>query len=320
MFARRNIPWTWTLYYAWPSMLYFLVLSTGVYLWRRDASHPDFEIPFEPVTIMATALAIFLGFKNNEAYNRWWEARSIWGFAVNYSRAWARQVLTLLTAPDEERPQLQAFQRKLVYRHLAFINALRVYLRSTVSFPLEDTAGEPGRPQNHYDACRRFLDADEFDRLWHADNPPDLLLRLQGQDLRAARNRGWLASDFTLVQLDQTLVHLNNVQGGSEHIKKTPLPRPYSYFTRVIVYLHGTLMPFAFVTRLGWMMIPLSLLVSFVFLALDLIGSRTEDPFENRVDDVPLSALSRTIERNLEEALGETKLPPSIQPDQGVLY
>ena len=319
MFVRRRIPWAWTLYYAWPSMLYFLLLATAVYWWRRSVDRADLEIPFEPVAIMATALAIFLGFKNNEAYSRWWEARTIWGLAVNYSRAWARQVFTLIAATDDERSQLKAFQRKLIYRHLAFINALRVYLRSTTSFPLENTEGEPGEAQNHYDACRRFLDADEFDRMWHADNPPDLLLRLQGQDLRTARDRGWL-SDYTLVQLDQTLVELNHVQGASERIKKTPLPRPYSYFTRVIVFLHGTLLPFAFVATLGWTMIPLSFTVSFVFLALDLIGSRTEDPFENRVDDVPISSLSRTIERNLEEALGETQLPPTLKPEHGVLY
>lgn len=319
MFVRRDIPWTWTLYYAWPSMTYFLVLAGTVYALRRTIDQAGLEIPFEPVTIMATALAIFLGFKNNEAYSRWWEARKIWGLAVNYSRAWARQVLTLCTAPENDREELAAFQRQLIYRHLAFINALRVYLRSTKSYPLEDTEDEPGGHRNDYDECARYLDEEEFERMWRADNPPDALLQMQGRSLRTARDRNWL-SEYMLVHLDQTLVELNHVQGRSERIKKTPLPRTYSYFTRVIVHIHGTLLPFAFVAALGWIMIPLSFLVSFVFLSLDLIGSRTEDPFENRVDDVPLSALTRTIERNLEEALGEQVLSSHLPAQQGVLY
>jgi putative membrane protein len=319
MFVRRRIPWTWTLYYAWPSLLYFLLLAIAVYWWRRSVEKAELVIPFEPVTILATALAIFLGFKNNEAYSRWWEARTIWGLAVNNSRAWARQVLSLFHAPADEAAELRLFQRRLVYRHLAFINALRVYLRSTASFPLEVTDGEPGEAHNHYSECRQYLDAAEFARMARADNPPDALLQMQGQDLHAGWERGWL-NDYVLVQLDTTLVALNHVQGASERIKKTPLPRPYSYFTRVIVHVHGTLLPFAFVDAVGWTMIPLSFIVSFVFLALDLIGSRTEDPFENRVDDVPLSSLTRTIERNLEEALGEKELPPAREPELGVLF
>ncbi len=318
MFVRRTIPWTWTTYYAWPSMLYFLVLATGVYVLRRTVDDWDLEIPFQPVMILATALAIFLGFKNNEAYGRWWEGRIIWGLAVNYSRAWARQVLTLFEAPSGDRAELENLQRRLIYRHIAFIHALRVYLRTTTSFPQEDTRDEPSS-DSHYADCLPYIDANEFAGMIRADNPPDYLLQAQGRDLRDARGRGWL-SDYVLVHLDQTLVELNHVQGRSERIKKTPLPRPYSYFTRVIVYVEATLLPFAFVATIGWVMIPLSFIVSFVFLALDLIGSRTEDPFENRVDDVPLSTLSRMIERNLRAAHGDTDLPPNLKPQRGVLF
>ncbi|WP_152099331.1 bestrophin family protein [Lacipirellula parvula] len=319
MFVRRDIPWSWTFYYAWPSLFYFALVSSGVYVSRTRFKTLDLEIPLEPVLIMGTALAIFLGFKNNEAYSRWWEARSIWGLGVNYSRAWARQVMTLLSAEPGEREELQAMRRRLIRRQIAFIYALRVYLRTIESFPLEDTEEEPGEAGHDYDQCRKFISDEDFRAMRRSDNPPDALLQIQGQDLRAARDRNWL-SDYLLVQLDQTLVELNHVQGRSERIKKTPLPRPYSYFTRVFVRIHGTLLPFAISAAFGWIMIPLSMTVSFVFLSLDLIGSRTEDPFENRVDDVPLTSLARTIERNLEQVLGESPLPPVIQPDHGVLY
>jgi putative membrane protein len=318
MLVRRNVPWKWTLYYAWPSLAYFLGVSVSVYLLRRTIHRFDLAIPFEPVMIMSTALAIFLGFKNNEAYGRWWEARTIWGLAVNFSRAWTRQVLTLLDAPPDEHEELQKFQRSLIDRHLAFVNALRVFLRSTSSFPQEETPDEPVSADNNYADCRQYLDDGDYSRLLRADNAPESLIQAQGRALREGRNRGWM-TDFVLVQLDQTLVELNHVQGRSERIKKTPLARPYSYFQRLIVYVHGTLLPFAFVTDTGWLMIPLSCTVSFVFLTLDLIGARIEDPFENRADDTPLSSLTRTIERNALDALGEKPLPPRVQPEQGVL-
>lgn len=317
MFVRRKIPWQWTLAVTWPSLTYFLLVAVLVHLLRGQVYQTGLEIPFEPVVILGTALSIFLGFKNNEAYGRWWEARIIWGLAVNYSRAWGRQVLTLLRAPEHERAELQGFQRVMVLRHGAFIHALRVYLRRTKSYP-QELPEDHLSARNDYVVCSSMLADEDYARMLAADNPPNMLLQLQGEDLARARERGW-ASEYVLVQLDQTLVELNNIQGRSERIKKTPMPRPYSYFQRVILHVHGTLLPFAFVTELGWPMIPISLAVSFVFLVLDIIGSRTEDPFENRVDDTPLSALSRTIERNLREQLGETELPPNIEPVGGVL-
>lgn len=318
MFVRRRIPWSWVIYYAWPSMLYFLVVATAVFVLRRTVADLDLVIPFEPVMVMATALAIFLGFKNNEAYGRWWEARCIWGLAVNFSRAWSRQVLTLMRADIDDQEPLQEMQRRLIYRHIAFVHALRVFLRTSPSYPQEETPNEPGSQMNNYDACRQYMPDREFDELLTGDNPPERIIQRQGAELRDAYQQGWL-TDITLVQLDQTLVELNHVQGRSERIKTTPLVRPYSYFTRPIVHALGTLLPFAIVATTGWVMIPLSFAVSFVFLSLDLIGSRTEDPFENRMDDTPLSTISRTIERNLLSTLGEKDLPPNLLPKNGVL-
>ncbi|WP_437223766.1 bestrophin family protein [Planctomicrobium sp. SH661] len=318
MYVRRDIPWTWTLYYSWPSLTYFLLVSVLVYLFRETVLHYSLNIPREPVTILATALAIFLGFKNNEAYGRWWEARKIWGLAVNYSRAWSRQVLTLMQSSPQEEQELKDFQRRMIYRNLAFVHSLRIYLRTTESYPQELTDGEPSA-KNDYSECRTLLSDEEFQSLTAADNPPERLLQRQGQDLRLARNQEWI-SEYAFIHLDQTLVEFNHIQGKAERIKKTPLPRPYSYFQRLIVHVLGTLLPFALIEQTGWLTIPLSVMVSFVFLSLDLIGSRTEDPFENRVDDTPMSSLCRTIERNARETLGESEIPPPIKPQRGILY
>src|SRR3569833_1874464 len=121
MFVRRRIPWSWTIYYAWRSLLYFAAIATTDYLLRQVIRDLALAIPFEPVLIMGTALAIFFGFKNNEAYARWWEARKIWGLGVNFSRAWSRQVLTLVHAPTEQQDDLAAAQRRMIYRQIAFM-------------------------------------------------------------------------------------------------------------------------------------------------------------------------------------------------------
>lgn len=317
MFVTRRIPWKWTLYYAWPSLLYFLAVAVTVHVLRVDVYKKDLEIPFEPVAIMGTALAIFLGFKNNEAYGRWWEARIIWGLAVNYSRAWGRQVLTLIHGPEGATEEVRAFQRRIILRHIAFVHALRVFLRSTKSYP-QERAQELIQARNDYEECRPFLSAADYQAMLDASNPPNILLQQQGTELREARNRDWI-SEYVLVHLDSTLVEFNNIQGRSERIKKTPLPRPYSYYQRLIVHVHGTLLPFAIVASVGWPMIPLSFLVSFVFLVLDFVGSRTEDPFENRMEDTPLSSISRTIERNLQEQMGDPELSPAYDAHVGVL-
>jgi putative membrane protein len=223
----------------------------------------------------------------------------------------------MLEASPNDADALKALQTQLVYRHIAFVHALRVFLRAASNWPQEG-GRELVMASNRYQDALNLLDRQEGKAFCEADNPPNYLLHKQGEDLRGARDRGWM-TEYVFVHLDRTLVEFNHIQGRCERIKQTPLPRPYSYFQRMFVHIHGTLMPFAFVQQLHWVMIPLSLIISFVFLTLDLVAARTEDPFENRIGDVPLSALSRNIEITLREQLGESKLPPKPAPVDGVL-
>jgi putative membrane protein len=112
-----------------------------------------------------------------------------------------------------------------------------------------------------------------------------------------------------MVKLEETLGEFNKAPSGSERIKNTPFLRQYSFFSRVFVFFHASLLPFVFVEEPGWMSIPIWVIVSFVFLCLDLVGERIEDPFENRPEDVPLTALSLTIETNLKEHWGDKDFP-----------
>jgi ion channel-forming bestrophin family protein len=317
MIVSRNLRFSHIVFYAWKPMLYFIALSLVVYLLHIEFDMHLLTVPFSAVATLSTALAIYLGFKNNNAYDRWWEARKIWGMLVNYSRAFARQILTLPEA-ESPRDELHAWQRRVLYRHIAFVHALRVFLRRKNPYNGNGDTDEPIEDENTYNDLHSFISQEEFELVTTKRNPPNYLNKLQGDDLRLAHERGWL-SDFRFMQLDDTLVEFNNHQGASERIKNTPLPRPYSFYSRLFVLVHGTLVPFAFIEDLGWANIPLSLVINFVFFALDQVGEKIEDPFENRMFDTPLTAISITIEENVKELLGDPSLPHKPKPVQGVV-
>lgn len=320
MIITRNLKFSLILHYTWKQLLYYVMLSTTIFLLHEYYDIVYFAFPSYTIAALGTALAIFLGFKNDHAYDRWWEARKIWGLMVNYSRAWARQVTTMIIPEEENTGEVAKLQVAMVYRHLAFVNALRVFLRKKLAYN-ETTVSELYEDDNTYKDTKSFLSIEEYQEMIIKDNPPNYLLQKQGEDLKMAFQKGWL-SDYRFVKMEETLVDFNDIQGMSERIKNTPLPRQYTYLSRVFVLIHCTLLPMVFISDLGWKTIPVSLVVSFVFLALDLIGERTEDPFENRLEDTPMTSLSLTIETNLREQLKETKLsfPEKYKVKDGIVF
>lgn len=299
-------------------MLYYLVLAISVYVLHDLLNVWELHIPFTAISALSTALAIFLGFKTSNAYERWWEARQIWGLLVNYSRAWTRQVIIMLIPDSPHQAQeVKDMQYRMVYRHIAFVHALRVFLRKKHIYN-EQGQEEIYEEPNEYSDTEAFLPPAEYQIFTHKQNPPNYLLELQGEDLRTAYDQGWL-SDFRFMKLEETLVEFNNVQGRSERIKNTPFPRQFSFFSRVFVFIHASLLPFVFVEELRWASIPISVIISFVFLCLDLIGERSEDPFENRMEDVPLTALCLTIETNLKEQWGDPHFPAKNHAPGGIV-
>jgi len=318
MVIRKSIPFRWLLFYNWPTLLIINLVAVAAVVLKKQFGIVV-EMPITTVTIFAAALSIYLGFRSNNAYDRWWEARIIWGGFINSSRAWARQVTTMLTPSAEfAMDELEAAKRELVHRHIAFAHALRVFLRGSRSVAHE-TGRELFQTSNTYEDMRPFLDPDEYDRIVACDNPPNMLLQHQGQRLADLAAAGVL-SDYRHMHLDATLVEFNHVQGRSERIKNTAFLRTYSWFQRVFVWTHGIIVPFAYVNLLGWSVVPIAFVLNYVFISIDFVSSRTEDPFENRYDDVPLSTICRTIEINLREVLDEKPLPARLEPVEGILF
>jgi putative membrane protein len=169
-----------------------------------------------------------------------------------------------------------------------------------------------------------LLSAQAFADLEKANNKPNVLHLLTGRAIYAAMANGTLGG-FDSFQLEGQLLALANAQGGCERIKNTPLLRQYDYFTRVFLYTFMLLLPFALIgdfvrLEMAWLMVPVSVVISFVFAIIGKVGEVNEDPFENRITDVPMTAMCNTIERDLREMLGETDLPPRAEPQDGFLF
>jgi putative membrane protein len=290
---------------AIPAVLAILVAVEFVNDYVR-LDRPVFSL--SAVGLLVTALSVFLVFRINEGYGRWWEARTLWGQLVNSSRSFARQVTTLIVASTVDHSAQRAareFQRELVYRQIAFASALRLSLRR------QDDRGE----------LEPFLAAPERERLVRAANRPTQILQRQGERIAAARTAG-LLSALGQLQLDRTLSDLHDVQGGCERIKETPFPDRVAYVTRVVAWIMAGVIAIAITDPsnrfdlVDMLVVPVLMLG---FVLLERAGSELRNPFDNEPNDTPMTALCRTIERDLLEALGEQSLPPRIEPTDGVL-
>lgn len=237
-----------------------------------------------PFTLVGIALAIFLGFRNSASYDRYWEARKFWGQGLNECRTLTRQALSLMDGQVDVRP--------FVYGQIAFIHALRGYLRRV---PVERELAA-------------LLPAELLARMRDAHYPPTLILVWLGQWLHEQRRAGHLQAVLA-AKMEDALSGLNQVQGGCERIVSSPIPFAYTVILYRTVGVYCLLLPFGLVDTLGWMTPLVTAFVSYTFFAQETLLSEIEEPFGNAENDLPLDALSITIERTLREMLGEATLP-----------
>jgi putative membrane protein len=288
------------------------VLSIAVFFLYHNQHLEKVSLPFSVAAILGSALAIFLAFRNNNSYSRWWEARTIWGGIINNSRIFARQIIANAdhaTAIGKATPeQVEGYKKELIHRQIAFAHALRLHLRR----------------QNSWEELRHLLSEKEFAELGKKNNKPNYLLQNQGIRIKEGM-RSEILGAFDNISLEPTLAGFNNFQGACERIKNTPLLRQYHFFTKLFLLVFMAILPFSLITDFSKMgvpalMIPLSILVSFVFGVMGKVGEVNEDPFENQITDIPMTSMCNTIERDLKEMLGETDLPPKLEAKDGFIF
>jgi putative membrane protein len=295
--------------------LFALFVAMAAWLLWAFTSNKALVLPFAPIAVVGSALAIFVAFRNNSAYARWWEARTLWGGIVNSSRVLARLVVTFADShahqSQYDKQRSEAFKTGLVYKQIAWVHALRLQLRG----------------QNDWHELESLLSPEEYAELLSKDHKANHLHLMMGRQIYAAMADGTLGG-FDSFQMEGQLLALANYQGGAERIKNTPLPRQYDFFTRMFVLLFAFLLPFGLLgffstpelDPYAWLIVPFSVIVSGMFIIMERTGAANEDPFENKVTDVALTAICNTIERNLREMLGEQELPKKMEPVDGYLF
>jgi ion channel-forming bestrophin family protein len=283
-------------------------------------------VPWPPIAVIGTAVAIITGFKNNASYGRLWEARQVFGSIVSSSRTFGLLVFDLI--PD------QSARRRIIYRHFAWLTALRYQLR-------EPRAWESMRRSFNTEYQRKYrvpewegsletelarlLDANEHAYILGRKNRATQLLALQSEDLRRSGEPG-VAGEIQHLELVRLIAAFGQAQGRCERLKNYPYPRQYATLNLFFIWLFIVLVPFGLMPefqKLGdpfiWLTVPVSVIISWVFHTMDKIGDSSENPFEGGPNDVPITSLSRTVEIDLREMLREDDIPPPIAAINNIL-
>lgn len=343
MITSKSIGFGKIIFWSGHHILWLTVSVTGIAA-LYHYGHIKFSIPWLPISVIGTAVAFYVGFKNNSAYDRMWEARKVWGAIVNSSRAWGsyckNYVSNQFAIEHVPAPALQAIKKRLLYRHIGWLYVLRYQLLQVVEWEHANQRGHVGKvagKYRHYSGIglvaeeesqidwRDFFPEGEYERLMAYKNTATQIIDYQGSDLAALRADG-LIDDFRHVELQQVLYDFYVHQGKLERLKKFPLPRQYAntsrYFTGIFLFL----LPFSMIPelmKLGTLglalAIPITVLVGWVYVMMEIVGDYSENPFQGMANDIPMLSLCRTIENDLREMLGETDLPPAIASKRGIL-
>jgi putative membrane protein len=272
-------------------------------------------ILFSPslLAILGSGVGVFLAFRINSGYDRWWEARKIWGEMVNVSRSFGMSVTAMITngkfstISDEEK----VLQKQLIYRHIGFVNSLRLHLRQNSEKEWKTDLWE--RKVNNM----ALVSTEERLALQQQFNIPAQILQKQSQEISAFFD-GNPEKEFRYLKLIGLLETFYNIQGKSERIKNTVFPWGYAFYTHRLVWLMSILIPFGFIDNISPQSIFLSAVISTTFVTIEQVGRNLDNPFNNSFNDTPLSTLCRSIEIDLLEQLGEQRTDP-LQAEGGVL-
>ncbi|MEQ8715946.1 MAG: bestrophin family ion channel [Cyclobacteriaceae bacterium] len=317
---------------------FFLIIAFVVTILYQVLGFGWMKIPWTPIALLGTAVAFLIGFQSNAAYGRIWEARQIWGGIVNDSRMLAIMVKDMITneyadvkVSDDE---LKEHQRSIIYRHIAWLTALRYAMRQPRQWEITHNTKRPNEWKDRLfvpefenkleDELSVLLSEEEKTYTLSKTNKAATLLSLQSKSIRALKERG-LIWEFSFLEIEGKLNELMTHQGKSERIKNFPYPRQFATLGYDCVNLFILLLPFGVIPEFSdiglelseqypwtkdyfvWLGIPFSALVSWIFNTMQRIGSVGENPFEGAPNDVPISTMSRGIEIDLREMLDEPK-------------
>ncbi|MDO1499685.1 bestrophin family ion channel [Winogradskyella maritima] len=302
------------------------------------------NVPWTPVALIGTAVAFMIGFQNNSAYGRIWEARKIWGAIVNTSRTWGMKVQDMVSNAHAPNPVSESVikeeKRILVYRHVAWMTALRYAMRTRKSWETQHTSQTnrewrdmihiPEEVSSLDDNLKLYLSDEERHYVMSKPNKQTALLYLQSAHIRKLKDVG-LIWEFAFLELENVLEELFTHQGKSERIKNFPYPRQYASLSLYLTRVFALLLPFGLIPEFAdigqsmtdsffligkyfiWVAVPFCAVVSWAFHTMERMARVGENPFEGTSNDVPISTISRGIEIDMRQMLDEDE---SIIPSQ----
>jgi putative membrane protein len=330
MYTKRNYGFGMTLNWSKMPFIYgslYAAIICGIHYFTQF----DLSFPWQPISVVGIAVAFYLGFKNNSSYDRTWEARKIWGGIVNSSRAFGASVIGFVRLVDKEEGH--EIHRTLIYRHLAWLTALRYQLRLSREWEHIDERVNGKYVPNVCEAyferieteLRDLLDHDELEDYKKNANMATQILARQVLEIKNLYDHS-LIDGFSFLHLQKVVTSLYDEQGRSERIKNFPFPRQYASTTLWTTMVFAALVPFGLMSIFQhqdfgniWLTVPFSGLIIWLFFLMEMIGDYSENPFEGTYNDVPITSISRAIEIDLREMLRETNIPEPIQSQNGFL-
>lgn len=337
MYTQRRFPFKSVLIWTKRELLFFAIIATLFTILFELIDIKWLQVPLAPVALVGTAVAFMIGFQNNAAYDRIWEARKIWGGIVNTSRTLIITVQDSFYMHRSEANKDESENLRIITnRHIAWLTALRYAMRTTK--PWESSYEKmmdkllfkyfvPEFESSLEEELKPYLSQKEYDFVMSIDNKPNAIIRFQSKHLRQLTDEKKLW-DFSLLNLQQMLQELTTLQGKSERIKNFPYPKQYGSIGYHFVHLFMWLLPMSIIpsfagigvklmdthpfigTYFVWLNIPLTVIVIWVFNTMLRIGLAGENPFEGSPNDVPISNIARGITRDILQLIEEK--PESI--------
>ncbi|PCJ66655.1 MAG: hypothetical protein COA58_04140 [Bacteroidetes bacterium] len=332
MYVQRRFPFKSVLIWTKREIIFFVILATSITFLYEFLNIKWLQVPLTPVGLIGTAVAFMIGFQNNAAYDRIWEARKIWGGIVNTSRS---LIITLKDSFYMHRSEATKDEidviRTITRRHVAWLTALRYAMRTKKSWETSYEVNHKNADFNYNvpefntpleEEIKPFLSSEEYEYVMSKDNKPNAIISLQSNHFRKITDEKKLW-DFTLLNLQQMLQELTALQGKAERIKNFPYPKQYGSIGYHFVHIFMWLLPMAIIpsfasmgveiakthpfigTNFVWFNIPFTVIVIWVFNTMLRIGLAGENPFEGSPNDVPISNISRGITRDILQIIDE---------------
>ncbi len=284
MILEKKIPFTY-----WFSTIKWDILIVSIFssvLYFLSEYLIILNIPVSVGAFLGTAIALLLSFKLSQSYDRWWEARKIWGSIVNDSRS---LVMQLHSFTNKEN---RTVTDRMAYRQIAWCYSLSQNLRN----------------ENASENINEFISQEELDSIRNQNSIPLALLANQTKDLAVLHHQEFV-SDFQQIQIDHTLVKLCASMGKAERIKNTAFPKTYRLTLRLFIFIFLVTLSVALTEMPSLAEIPFLIIISIPFFLLEKVAFNIQNPFENKPMDIPMTSISRTIEINIKELLGDKNSP-----------